>query len=161
MVPVLKPGRRGEGHLLFERNFHVGIASGGPTTLLITSHLTDPLHDIKLVMEVEMPDMAIENTRVLVVRSPHKACREIGRLAALLKGLRIAKGFNRQVQDLLGGSGGCSNLRNMVLISAPLAINASWFNLKQHNLISDEEFQAKREASMSGHCLAYPTSGEN
>lgn len=142
--------------MLFERNFYIGIASGGPTNLLVTSHLKDKLHDIKVIINVSLPDMMFESAQVFVERSPHPACHGITRLADRLKGIRISKGFNQHVQELLGGREGCSNLRNMVLIAAPLAINASWFNLKQHNLVSEQEFWANREDSMIGHCLAYP-----
>ncbi|MBI2865543.1 MAG: DUF2889 domain-containing protein [Chloroflexi bacterium] len=110
---------------LFSRNITVDIDEGENENLIVTSRMVDVFHDITVTLDVSHPGFTILDAHVEMAKVPSQNCYLIYPVAKKLIGLSIARGFNRSVVNLLAGVAGCSNILNLVLAAAPLAINAA------------------------------------
>ncbi|MDO8674181.1 MAG: DUF2889 domain-containing protein [Dehalococcoidia bacterium] len=110
---------------IFSRNIAVDIDEGTEGTLLVKSRMVDRFHDISVLLTVSNPGFTILDVEVEMAVAPDEGCNLVYPLAKKLVGLSIAGGFNRRVVSILAGANGCSNVLNMVLVAAPLAINAA------------------------------------
>lgn len=80
----------------------------------------EPVHDmvVRLVIDAEMH---IHDVRVQMLSTPFPVCRGAQETLKSLIGLTIAKGWNKKVRDLLGGSQSCTHLMEML---GPMATTA-------------------------------------
>ncbi len=152
---------------LFSRNISVDIVEGENGNLVVTSRMVDRLHDITVTLDVSYPDYTIVDADVVMTMVPSEHCYLMYPIAKKLIGLRIAKGFNRSVVGILAGVQGCSNVLNLVLVGAPLAINAA--HLREEALRDTEDdlpaadpcppspvYRHEKDHYLKGTCIAHP-----
>ncbi|MHB1421470.1 MAG: DUF2889 domain-containing protein [Bacillota bacterium] len=140
----------------FHRNISIKIDGIEDDKLGISAHMKDSYHDILLTYEVTLPSFIISNLQLVMEQIPEELCRKACDLAKAFEGIAIAKGFNQKVIDTAGGPNGCVNLLNMLLLSAPLAINNSWSYFAEKTPMSPEDQDNMRYQAMKGKCLAHP-----
>lgn len=80
----------------------------------------EPLHGMWLRITVD-DDMLIHDAEASTDHGPFVQCADIAPAYEKLKGLRIGKGFDRQVRELFAGPAGCTHLRELL---RPLATTA-------------------------------------
>lgn len=132
---------RGEvrhGELIHVRNYRVDAYRAGANVLRLVGHIKDenphglvdedpdpmPLHDMTVVLDVSVPDLAILDCRVEMSTHPHEVCPKILDRYDQVIGLSIARGFTHRVRDALGGPRGCTHVTMLVLAMAPVAWQA-------------------------------------
>ncbi|MBS3898942.1 MAG: DUF2889 domain-containing protein [Dethiobacter sp.] len=141
---------------LFNRRIEIDINSHGDGVFRLVTTLGDLYHDIVLTLMISDGEFRIAEAVVETNRIPHPRCREIRKLAGSLTGVTVGPGFLSQIRSRLGGKDGCPNLLNLVLLTAPLVVNASAIRRLQHENLSPEQAEAVWQETLSGVCVAYP-----
>lgn len=145
---------------VFNRNISVDIEETPDGALLVKSHMKDLYHDILVELTVARPGFVIKKADVRMGEVPGAdLCREVYPLVKQLEGLSIAKGFIKKATSLLGGSKGCPNVLDLVLVGAPLAINVSWSVDVSKGIIEESEARRVMAKSLDGVCIAYTGRG--
>lgn len=80
----------------------------------------EPLHGMWVRVTVD-DDLLIHDAEAVTDHAPFFECGDIAGAYARLKGLRIGKGFDRQVRQIFAGAHGCTHLRELL---RPLATTA-------------------------------------
>lgn len=141
---------------LFTRRIEIDINPYGDGMFRLVTTLADVYHDFTLSLLITGREFRITEADVEIKHIPHPRCREISRLAGLLSGLTVGPGFTGQVRTRLGGKDGCPNLLNLVLLTAPLVVNAAAIERLQREKLSPEQEEAVWQETLGGVCLAYP-----
>lgn len=114
----------------------------GPRQMLLVGHLADTyshgvvnrdgtlkpagkMHDMRIELEVTLPDLTVIAASAEISHAPEAACSEVAPVVQQLVGLQIRRGFARDVGRVLGGARGCHHLRELVAAMAPMAIPAA------------------------------------
>ncbi len=140
---------------IFHRTIEIDIDVHSEGMFSLTTGLRDVYHDILLTLLISVPDYIIKDIHVDMRAIPHENCRQVYKLVRTLAGRQVGAGFTRQVLDALGGEGGCPNLINLILITAPLVINAAAvLHARQEKLTRDELDDLLQEA-LAGVCIGY------
>ncbi len=80
----------------------------------------EPVHEMWLRLTVD-DDLMIHEVEAVTDWGPFSICPAVTERFKLLKGLRIGRGWRRQVKELLGGVNGCTHLVELV---GPVATTA-------------------------------------
>lgn len=80
----------------------------------------EPLHGMWIRVTVD-DDLLIHDAEAVTDHGPFHQCGDIAPAYAKLKGLRIGKGFDKQIRELFAGPAGCTHLRELL---RPLATTA-------------------------------------
>lgn len=80
----------------------------------------DPVHDIIVRLVIDT-DLQVHDVRATMLATPFGVCRGAQQTLDGLIGLTIAKGWNKKVRDLLGGSKSCTHIMEML---GPMATTA-------------------------------------
>ncbi len=74
--------------------------------------------------------------------TPHDECDQVKKKLGELEGIKVAPGFTKQVNRLLGGNRGCIHLTTLILAMAPAALQGYWThadrNLDSRTITSEE-----------------------
>ena len=89
----------------------------------LTALLQDRFHDIEVEVVADLETLTITAASADIRRSPTPDCRHVAERLYGLVGFTIGKGLNRKLLEVLGGSEGCGNIRNLLLGLLPLAMN--------------------------------------
>ncbi len=138
---------------VFERTYKNSLFENDSGGITVVSHLSDMIHDIKITLDVSVPDFEISNSKLEVVMAPGGRCQELCPMIEKLNGQKIKHGFTQFVRDLFGASDGCPNVVNMLLTSVPLAINTSWMIALKHGESSDD-VRKQQKSQMKNVCIS-------
>ncbi|EEG76675.1 DUF2889 domain-containing protein [Dethiobacter alkaliphilus] len=141
---------------LFRRNIEIDINPGTDGQLILITTLTDIYHDIRLTLQISSVTYEITEASLDMNRIPHPDCPAIEAKVTRLKGAQVGPGFTKQVLSVLGGEKGCPNLTNLVMLSAPLAMNAAAVLKQKEENLSEAEMDALWQKVLGGVCVAYP-----
>lgn len=135
----------------FKRDISYHVLRGDDGQIILTAHLKDRYHDIRMEVLADFESLKINAARVNFVRHPTEDCPNVALRMEKLVGVTIGKGLNHKLQETFGGGEGCGNLRVMLLGLLPLAMNvkaAAGFTDEQAMLDSIRE-------RLSGSCAGY------
>lgn len=79
-----------------------------------------PVHDIAAHLVID-DGMLVHEAFATMHATPFELCPQAAQALALLRGLSLRKGWNRQVRELLGGTASCTHI---VELLAPMATTA-------------------------------------
>lgn len=135
----------------FKRDISYRVHRGDDCQIVLTAHLKDHFHDIRMEVLADYESLKISAARVNFVRHPSEDCPNVAWRMERLVGFVIGRGLNRKLQEIFGGSEGCGNLRVMLLGLLPLAMN-----VKASAGFSDEQemLNTIRER-LTGSCAGY------
>lgn len=111
----------------------------------------EPLHGMWLRLTVDV-DLLIHACEAATDFSPYAICPRAAPNFARLAGLRIGPGFNRAVQERVGGTIGCTHLREMLAQLATVAFQTT-YEARQRRRGAEKD-SARRPAAIDT-CLAY------
>ena len=140
--------------IIFERTFKSRLFENESGGITVESHLYDAIHDIKITLDVSLPDFVISNSHLEIAKAPGARCQELCPMIEKLNGRKIRHGFTQFVRDLYGDAEGCPNLVNMILTSVPLAINTSWMIAMKHGK-SYDDIKSVQESQMKNVCISF------
>jgi len=101
-------------------------------------------------------DLLIHDAEAVTDHGPFIQCADIAPAYARLKGMRIGKGFDKQVREIFAGPHGCTHLRELV---RPLATTAYQTIYPAREKKRREEAATKRPAILDT-CYALRAEGE-
>lgn len=110
-----------------------------------------PLHDIVVCLVVD-ETLVVHDATATMATTPFAVCRGAAPALAVLKGLRIGKGFNQACRERLGGAAGCSHILEMLAPMATTAIQG--IAPRRLEQIGRPENEALRVAKVDS-CYAY------
>ncbi|TCH96607.1 DUF2889 domain-containing protein [Roseococcus sp. SYP-B2431] len=120
-------------------------------------HPGDPIHGMWVRMTVDM-EMRITACEAVSDHTPFAVCPGATPNFAKLAGLTIGAGFNRAVNERVGGVLGCTHLREVIAQMATVAFQTVWPMRKRQQ---DEQRQAeaagapRKRPHLLGTCHAY------
>jgi hypothetical protein len=86
----------------------------------------EPLHDMVMRMTVDV-DLLITGFEATTDFAPYAICPEVAPNFARLVGLRIKGGFIRAAAERVGGTHGCTHLRELLQQMATVAFQTTYF----------------------------------
>lgn len=114
-----------------------------------------PLHGMWIRMTVT-EEMRIEACEAVSDHTPYAICPEAAPNFSRLAGLTIGPGFNRAVQERVGGVHGCTHLRELLGQMATVAFQTLYpLRLQRERAELAEAAPARRKPAMLGTCHAY------
>ncbi|ONG45274.1 hypothetical protein BKE38_26625 [Pseudoroseomonas deserti] len=111
----------------------------------------EPLHGMRIRLTID-DEMLIHECEAVTEQSPYRMCPDAAPNFARLAGLRIGGGFNRAVAERVGGTLGCTHLREMLAQLATVAFQTTYESRRAKR--GDWRPGDKRPA-LIGTCLAY------
>ncbi len=135
----------------FQRDIRYHVLKGDNGRIVLTAHLTDRFHDIRMEVLVDFESLKIETAHVNFVRHPSEDCPAAAGRMERLVGFTIGRGLTRKLMESFGGEEGCGNLRLMLQGLLPLALNvkaAAGFDDEQEMLESIRQ-------RLAGSCAGY------
>ncbi|MBS4031818.1 MAG: DUF2889 domain-containing protein [Clostridiales bacterium] len=140
---------------IFHRTIDIEIDEGKQGVLVLRTRLTDMYHDIILKLTVEVGKFIISDASVELKRTPHPDCSQIQALVQSMTGLQVGPGFTREVLSAMGGEHGCPNMVNLILLTAPLSMNAAAVLRQRQEGLSEAEMNSLWQEVLGGVCVAY------
>jgi hypothetical protein len=110
----IETGSRGRSmKLSAQRNISIELFEVGDDDVLLVGTMLDHEHLIKLELNVHLPDEQITQSRLNMIRVPFPVCHEVEVVAERLVGLRIERGVLTEIGHRVGGSAGCSHIKEI------------------------------------------------
>ncbi|MFL0197983.1 DUF2889 domain-containing protein [Clostridium sp. WILCCON 0269] len=106
----------------YSRNFTVNYFEKDENLWSLTSYLKDNTHEIKVQLDILVPDMIIKNANVDFLKYPMEDCSVIKAKIEEVIGLCLYDDFSDKIRQLFLGGSGCSNVMHLLGISAPAMI---------------------------------------
>ena len=135
----------------FKRDIGYHVLKGDDDQIVLTAHLKDRFHDIRMEVLADFATLAISAARVNFVRHPTEDCPNVAWRMEQLVGFTIGKGLNRKLMEVFGGGEGCGNLRVMLLGLLPLAMNAK----AAAGFTDEREMLDSISERLTGSCAGY------
>jgi hypothetical protein len=121
----------------------------------------EPLHHMRARMTVD-EDMLIVAFEAVTERGPYTICPQAAPNFARLEGLRIGRGFIRAANERIGGTMGCTHLRELLQPMATVAFQTLYAVRAKRERAANAEATAEANAQSAGDkpallgtCLAY------
>lgn len=115
----------------------------------------EPLHHMLARMTVD-ESMVIVGFEAATERAPYAPCPQAAPNFARLAGLRIGRGFLKAANERVGGTVGCTHLRELLQQMATVAVQTLFSKRKTREAAAEEDVQKSRERPpLLGTCLAY------
>lgn len=135
----------------FKRNIAFDLVKDEDNNLVVINALKDRFHDILLEVTLDYDSLTIQKIKVDYRKCPSKNCVIKQSKIDQLIGTPIAKGLTKKLYETLGGPQGCTNLRNMLLCSLPMAINVK----AAAGVEEDDIVSYKIHENLMGTCIGY------
>ncbi|NQW01193.1 MAG: DUF2889 domain-containing protein [Rhodospirillales bacterium] len=117
----------------------------------------EPIHHMVMRITVD-DDLVVHAAEAATEFAPYHICGDITPTFAKLEGLQIGPGWRRQVNQLMGGTGGCTHLRDMLI--GPLAVTAYQTIIPmRRKMRGPTTEQPTRRPAIIGTCHAYAPDG--
>ncbi len=112
-----------------------------------------PLHGMRVRLTVD-EDLLIHEAEAVTEFSPYDVCPAAAPNFAALKGATIGLGWNRTVKERVGGTLGCTHIREMLAQMATVAFQTI-YPVRRKRELGDPEAARRSRERMIGTCLAY------
>jgi hypothetical protein len=138
-----------EGHIVDTKSY------GFPNHDRGQIYAGEPLHEMWVRLTID-DEMRVHDVEAVTDAGPYRVCPDIAPKFSVLKGLRIAPGWNMKVRELLGGVNGCTHLVELLGPVATVAYQ-TLVSLRQKRL---DQMAQERRPSVIDSCHAYRSDGE-
>jgi hypothetical protein len=119
-----------------------------------------PVHDMQLRLTIDRT-MLVRDIEVTTNAAPYDPCFTVADAYRALVGARIGAGWRRAVNDAVGGTKGCTHLRELLLPAATVAFQtlSSWPRAGKVATEAQPDHDAKKPYFIDG-CKAWASEGE-
>lgn len=145
---------------IYERNLNSSVRKVDEDHIVVETSLLDLNHSMRVEILVNTKTNVIENAVSETTKVPLKACDVPQGHIKNIIGLKIERGINRKLIQILGGCGGCTHLYELALTSVRLTFNVlmglryDWEQWVSRSL-SDEEFTKQATPHLKGSCYPF------
>lgn len=112
-----------------------------------------PLHGMRVRLTVD-EDLLIHAAEAVTEFAPYAVCPAAAPNFAALCGGRIGPGWNRLIKERVGGTLGCTHIREMLAQMATVAFQTI-YPVRRKRELEDPEAARRSRERMIGTCLAY------
>ncbi|MBW6398528.1 DUF2889 domain-containing protein [Roseomonas sp. HJA6] len=116
-----------------------------------------PLHGMWLRLTID-EDLVIRHCEAASDHTPYAICPQAAPNFARLAGVKIGPGFNRAVNERVGGVVGCTHLREMLAQMATVAYQTLYPVRRAKELAREKTTGIREKPRIIGTCLAYEPS---
>jgi hypothetical protein len=145
---------------IYERNLNSSVRKIDETHILVETSMLDLNHSMRVELKINTKTNVIEDAVSETTKVPLKACAVPQNLIKQVIGLKIERGINRRLIQILGGGEGCTHLYELTLTSVRLTFNVlmglryDWDQWVSRSL-SDEEFTQQATPHLKGSCYPF------
>ena len=145
--------------LIFVRDKHMAASDLDDGRLVLQASLNDTDQILELQCIVSYPDLVIRDASMTFLRYPGRECLQAQSNIEKLPGLKIERGYNKKVKDVLGGSTGCVHMVDLAIEIGHVAIQAKLKRLEREtkNIGSKNKKQTWNK-ELQGQCVRYKES---
>lgn len=115
----------------------------------------EPIHHMVMRITVD-DDLIIQSAEASTEFAPYHICGNITPVFTKLEGLKIGPGWRRSVNQIMGGTSGCTHLRDLLI--GPLAVTAYQTIIPMRRKSGSSQEPTGRPAII-GTCHAYASDG--
>lgn len=139
---------------MFERNKSIKLSQVEDTSFAINTYLKDNFHEIQTVIVFDCQTKIILQASAEMITVPFDLCHEVCAKMHELEGLKIKKGIRKWVREIVGRTGGCTHLVDLVMDSLNAAVQFTGFGLLPPDMPFEEKLQKIQTLNM-GICHTY------
>jgi hypothetical protein len=145
---------------IFERNINTRVTQLDEEHILTRASLLDLAHNIIFEIRVNLVTKEIEDANAEMVKVPFGVCPGTLQAAKRIVGLKIERGIAKQINDLLGGSTGCTHFAELAMAAVITSSNvmigmATDFKEWVDRRLPDGEYQRQTWHLLANSCYAY------
>lgn len=151
---------------IYHRTKEVNIYPLGADRFLIEAFLQDEVHDVHAEVEILHPSLEIVAARSEVRNGPFTAvCDMTHPNVERLIGMRVARGFTGEARKIVGGSGGCHRVSELLVEIAQAAYQLHFVRLfqgvapevraREDNPSARHQFVLNNVPGMRNTCFSY------
>ena len=146
----------------FTRNKHASTIDLEDGSILVRTQVEDTFFAAAVEMTVKVPELEIASVKGEIKRAFNDECQKATSVLPKAVGLLIGPGIIKSVKGLIGGSGGCPRMADLVLECCnEIILRFTFTSLREMSAKSGQELlEAGREfikqnPRMIGSCIAY------
>ncbi len=140
---------------IHNRRFEVDFYEQEEHLWRITSQLRDDIHDIRVELDISVPDMVVKDAGAEFVRYPLEECLAAAPIIGKLVGACLFQDFSERSRRLFLGPGGCPNVMNLLSTSAPALIYFYFPDQIRKGAMKREEWWEMCGTKLVNECLAH------
>lgn len=146
---------------IYERNINLAVARKNDREILTKATMLDLNHHIRVELTIDLSTETIVHADSQMTKVPYGICQFTLRNINRVVGLKIERGINKQLVDLLGHAEGCTHMVNLAMEAVRLSANVmiglnkvgdEWFDRGQK---TDEEMIDHVKPYLSNTCLPF------
>ena len=98
----------------FNRQKIISVKEIGSNKILAKGVLKDEFHHMKCILTIALPFLEIADAKVEIIKLPMEICKVPLSKVPSLKGMKIQRGFRRNIKKAIGGNLGCIHLLDLI-----------------------------------------------
>jgi hypothetical protein len=120
-----------------------------------------PLHEMWIRLTLD-DDLIVQGVEAATDNSPYRICPEAAPNFHVLKGLKIGRGWNKTVKELLGNTQGCTHIVELLPQMATVSLQTirAFRRAKRSKVQNAETMGAKERAPQLNTCYSWSTERE-
>ncbi|MBT3786263.1 AMP-binding protein [bacterium] len=150
----------GSGQIIYERNINSVVKRLDEWTIRAEASLVDLNHGMRVSLTIDLRTNNIHSATASILKAPFQICTRTTELIKNLEGIRLERGINRKLLQILGCSNGCTHLYELALNAVRLAFNVRMglsFNWDEwvSRTVSEDEFIEAALPQLRNSCLPF------
>ena len=122
---------------IYERNINVAVAWKNEHAIITRASMLDLNHHIRVELSIDLQNESITDAHAQMTKVPYGLCQFTLSNIKKIIGMKIERGIQKQLIDVLGHSDGCTHLVDLAMEAIRLSANVmigltkvgdEWFN---------------------------------
>lgn len=145
---------------IYERNINSTVTRIDAEHIVTQASLLDLNHSMRVLLTVNIKTRLITKADAQILKAPLQVCGSTTELITKLNGIKIDRGINRTLVEVLGHQDGCTHIYELALNAVRLTFNVligqkfDWDEWLTKTL-SDEDFVKKAMPYLKGACRPF------
>ena len=146
---------------VYERNINIRLQPIDKNTVIVATSLLDLHHSITTEIKIDLTTQEIVDADAKMVRVPYSGCSNALVNVRKIIGLKVERGINKKIADLLGHAAGCTHLveilQNAMRFSSSMLIGvrAGYGKVDKKRELSEEERIANVMPYLKNTCIVF------
>jgi len=150
----------GPTEILYERNINSDVERLDDRSIRAEASLVDLNHGMRVCLTIDLKTEIIQSASARILKAPFQICSQTTERVRELEGLRLSRGINRKLLEVLGCAEGCTHLYELALNAVRLAYNVKMgmeFDWEEwvSRTVSEDEFIEAAMPHLKNSCLPF------
>lgn len=146
---------------IYERNINLAVARKNDREICTKATMLDLNHHIRVELTIDLQTETIVHADSQMTKVPYSICQFTLRNIKSIEGLKIERGINKKLADLLGHAEGCTHMVDLAMEAVRLSANVmmglnkvgdEWFD---HGVLTESEMIARVKPYLKNTCLPF------